>query len=120
MLDERVRAVLDRLEREDAAERKQGLPREQRARAVEPTTGRFLFALVAPQTGCEVLEIGGSRGYSAVWLAAAAPPFGGRRVPPQHHPPQNRGLRPDNAHPGPDEVAPALAGRCPANLRRAA
>src|SRR5690349_24660597 len=27
---------------------------------VEPTTGRFLFSLVAPQTDCEVLELGGS------------------------------------------------------------
>ena len=58
MLDDRVRAVLERLEREDAEERRQGLPPEQRSRAVAPTTGRFLFGLVAPQNGCEVLEIG--------------------------------------------------------------
>ena len=45
-----------------------------------PTTGRFLFALVAPQTGCEVLEVGGSRGYSTIWLASAARMLGGRVV----------------------------------------
>jgi predicted O-methyltransferase YrrM len=78
MLDERVRAVLARLEREDAGERKRGVPRERRARQVAPTTGRFLFALVAPQTACEVLEIGGSRGYSSIWLAAGARMLGGR------------------------------------------
>jgi caffeoyl-CoA O-methyltransferase len=78
MLDERVRAVLARLEREDADERKRGVPRERRARQVAPTTGRFLFALVAPQTACEVLEIGGSRGYSSIWLAAGARMLGGR------------------------------------------
>jgi predicted O-methyltransferase YrrM len=78
MLDDRVRAVLARLEAEDARERAEGAPREVRSRAVEPTTGRFLFALVAPQTDCEVLEIGGSRGYSTIWLAAGARILGGR------------------------------------------
>jgi caffeoyl-CoA O-methyltransferase len=80
MLDDRVRAVLTRLEEEDADERARGLDRAVRARAVAPTTGRFLFALVAPQTACEVLEIGGSRGYSSIWLAAAARILGGRVV----------------------------------------
>jgi predicted O-methyltransferase YrrM len=77
MLDEQVRAVLERLEREDAEERERGLPSSERSRQVVPTTGRFLFALVAPQTDCEVLELGGSRGYSAIWLAAAARILGG-------------------------------------------
>lgn len=78
MLDDRVRAVLARLEQEDAAERAEGLPVAERSRAVEPTTGRFLFALVAPQTDCEVLELGGSRGYSTIWLAAGVRHLGGR------------------------------------------
>ena len=78
MLDDRVRAVLARLEEEDAAERAAGLPASERSRQVASTTGRFLFSLVAPQTGCEVLEIGGSRGYSTVWLAAGFRHLGGR------------------------------------------
>jgi len=78
MLDERVRAVLARLEREDADERERGLPAEERARQVARTTGQFLFALVAPQADCEVLEVGGSRGYSTVWLAAGVSHLGGR------------------------------------------
>jgi predicted O-methyltransferase YrrM len=86
MLDDRVRAVLDRLEREDASERKRGLPPEQRSRQVEPTTGRFLFSLVAPQTDCEVLELGGSRGYSSIWLAAGARNLGGRVLSLEHDP----------------------------------
>jgi predicted O-methyltransferase YrrM len=65
-----VRSVLERLELEDADERARGVAREQRSRAVTQTTGRFLFSLVAPQTECEVLELGGSRGYSSIWLAA--------------------------------------------------
>jgi len=78
VLDDRVRTVLARLEEEDAAEREQGLPAAERSRQVARTTGQFLFALVAPQTDCEVLEIGGSRGYSTIWLAAGARHLGGR------------------------------------------
>ena len=78
MLDGRVRAVLERLEEEDADERERGLPPAERARQVARTTGQFLFSLVAPQTDCEVLEIGGSRGYSSIWLGAGVRYFGGR------------------------------------------
>ena len=62
MLDERVRAVLARLEAEDARN--------------APAAGRFLFAYVTPQTACEVLETGD--GYLALWLAAGVRLFGGR------------------------------------------
>jgi predicted O-methyltransferase YrrM len=86
VLDDRVRAVLARLEEEDAAERAAGLPAAERSRAVEPTTGRLLFSLVAPQTDCEVLEIGGSRGYSTVWLAAGVRNLGGRVLSVEHDP----------------------------------
>jgi caffeoyl-CoA O-methyltransferase len=78
VLDDPVRRVLDRLEAEDAAERAAGVAREQRARQVARTTGQFLFAYVAPQTDCEVLELGGSRGYSTIWLAAGVRYLGGR------------------------------------------
>jgi predicted O-methyltransferase YrrM len=78
VLDDRVRAVLARLEAEDADERARGVPRDQRARQVARTTGQFLFAFVSPQTDCEVLEIGGSRGYSSIWLAAGVRYLGGR------------------------------------------
>src|SRR5437868_15403819 len=86
VLDERVRTVLERLEHEDAEERAAGLPREQRSRQVARTTGQFLFSFVAPQTDCEVLELGGSRGYSTIWLAAGVPHLGGRALSPQHDP----------------------------------
>jgi predicted O-methyltransferase YrrM len=69
MLDNRVRAVLERLEAEEP--RPPGVD-------VAPTTGRFLFSVCAPQADCEVLEIGGGRGYSTIWLAAAVRLFGGR------------------------------------------
>jgi predicted O-methyltransferase YrrM len=78
VLDDRVRSVLRRLEEQDAQEREQGVARELRARQVARTTGQFLFAFVAPQTDCEVLELGGSRGYSTIWLAAGVRNLGGR------------------------------------------
>jgi predicted O-methyltransferase YrrM len=86
MLDERVRTVLKRLEDEDAREREAGLPPAERSRAVAPSTGKFLFALVAPQTDCEVLELGGSRGYSTIWLAAGVRYLGGRVLSLEHDP----------------------------------
>lgn len=69
MLDDRVRAVLERLEAEEPCP--PGVP-------VAPATGRFLFSVVAPQWDCEVLEIGAGRGYSTVWLAAGVRSLGGR------------------------------------------
>jgi predicted O-methyltransferase YrrM len=72
VIDERVSAVLERLEREDADERERGVPPAERARQVARTTGQFLFSLVAPHDYGTVLEIGGSRGYSTIWLAAGA------------------------------------------------
>jgi predicted O-methyltransferase YrrM len=86
VLDDRVRAVLERLEREDEDERARGLPSAERARAVAPTTGRFLFSIVAPQTDCEVLELGGSRGYSTIWFAAGVRYLGGRVLSIEHDP----------------------------------
>ena len=80
MLDERVLTVLARLEAEDRVERDAGLRPDQRSRQVEPTTGRFLFALAAAQPGINALELGGSRGYSAIWLAAGARLEAGRVV----------------------------------------
>src|SRR5436190_24055438 len=71
---------MQRLEEEDRVEREQDVARELRARAVTPTTGRFLFGLVAHHPGCDVLEIGGSRGYSTLWLGAGVRYLGGRGV----------------------------------------
>jgi predicted O-methyltransferase YrrM len=86
VLDGRVRAVLERLEREDADERARGIPPGERSRQVTRATGQFLFALVAPQWDCEVLEIGGSRGYSTIWLGAGVRYLGGRVLSLEHDP----------------------------------
>jgi caffeoyl-CoA O-methyltransferase len=110
MLDERVRAVLARLEREDAEERERGVPAAQRSRQVTPATGRFLFALVAPQTDCEVLEIGGSRGYSTIWLAAGVRTLGGHVLSLEHDPPKIAAWRTNVAEAGVADWAELVEG----------
>ena len=119
MLDDRVRAVLSRLEAEDAAERTAGLPSERRSRQIEPTTGRFLFALAAAQAGIEVLEIGGSRGYSSIWLAAGARLLGGRLVSLEHDPEKCKAWRRNVAEARVEEWVELVEGDAFATLREA-
>jgi predicted O-methyltransferase YrrM len=80
MLDDRVLSVLARLEAEDSRESSSDIPPEQRSLACGPDSGRVLFALAAMCRGCRVLEIGASRGYSSIWLAAGARISGGSVV----------------------------------------
>ena len=110
MLDERVRAVLERLEAEDARERDSGVSLAERSLAVWPEAGSLLFALVAPNAGCEVLEVGGSRGYSTIWLAAAARILGGRVVSLEHDPRKIEAWRRNIADAGLEEWAELVEG----------
>jgi predicted O-methyltransferase YrrM len=110
MLDDRVRAVLARLEEQDRAEREAGVARELRARQVARSTGQFLFALTAPQTDCEVLEIGGSRGYSTIWLAAGARYLGGRVLSLEHDPAKCEAWRANVAEAGLEDWAELIEG----------
>ena len=116
MLDDKVRAVLARLEAEDAKEREEGVPREQRARQVARSTGQFLFALVAPQVDCEVLEIGGSRGYSSIWLGAGVRHFGGRVLSLEADPAKIDAWQANIAEAGLDETVELVPGDAFANL----
>ncbi|HEY6112750.1 MAG TPA: class I SAM-dependent methyltransferase, partial [Gaiellaceae bacterium] len=116
MLDERVQSVLARLEEEDAAERDAGLPAMQRSRQVGPATGRFLFTLAASQAGVEVLEIGGSRGYSSIWLAAGARILGGRLVSLELDPSKCETWRKNVLDAGLDEWAELVEGDAQATL----
>ena len=117
MLVERVLGVLARLEAEDAAEREAGEPAAQRSRQVAPTTGRFLFALAASQAGIEVLEIGGSRGYSTIWLAAGARLLGGQVTSLELDPVKCAAWRTSVADAGLDEWAELVEGDAHETLR---
>jgi caffeoyl-CoA O-methyltransferase len=110
MLDDRVRAVLARLEEEESREREAGVPPRERSLAVGPESGRLLCALVAPNAGCEVLEIGGSRGYSTIWLAAAARILGGRVVSLEQDPSKIEAWRGNIADAGLEEWAEVIEG----------
>jgi predicted O-methyltransferase YrrM len=110
VLDDRVRAVLARLEAEDAKEREEGVARELRARQVARSTGQFLFSLVAPQWDCEVLEIGGSRGYSSIWLGAGVRYFGGRVLSLEADPAKVEAWRANVAEAGLEETVDLIAG----------
>ena len=118
MLDDRVRAVLERLEREDAEEHARGLPASERARQVARTTGQFLFSLVAPQTDCEVLEIGGSRGYSTIWFAAGVRYLGGRVLSLESDPCKVDAWRRNIAEAGVEEWADLVEGDAHETLPR--
>jgi predicted O-methyltransferase YrrM len=109
--------VLARLEDEDRAEREAGLPAAQRSRQIPPTTGRFLFALAAAQAGIEILEVGGSRGYSSIWLAAGARVLGGRVVSLEHEPEKCAAWRANVAEAGLDEWADLVEADARATLR---
>ena len=117
MLDDRVRSVLARMEAEDAADRDADVPISQRSLAVGPDSGRLLFALVAPNAGCEVLEIGSSHGYSTIWLAAAARILGGRVVTLEQEPGKIEVWRRNIADAGLEEWAGLVAGDAKETLR---
>jgi predicted O-methyltransferase YrrM len=117
VLDDRARAVLARLEDQDRLEREAGLPAEERSRQVPPSTGRFLFALAAAQAGIEILEVGASRGYSAIWLAAGARMLGGRVVSLEHDPVRCEAWRANVAQAGLEEVAELVEGDAFETLR---
>jgi predicted O-methyltransferase YrrM len=116
VLDDRVRSVLRRLEEQDAQEREQGVAAELRARQVARTTGQFLFAFVAPQTDCEVLELGGSRGYSTIWLAAGVRNLGGRVLSIEQDPVKCQAWRENIAAAGLEDWADLIEGDAFAEL----
>ena len=117
MLDERVRSVLRRLEDEDERERAQGLPSSVRSRAVAKSTGVFLYSLCAVQTDCEVLEIGGSRGYSTIWLGAAVRILGGHVTTLEHDPKKIEALQANVDDAGLTEWVDLRAGDAKQTLR---
>jgi caffeoyl-CoA O-methyltransferase len=110
VLDDQVLAVLERLELEDASERERGVPAAERSRQVARMTGQFLFSLAAPMNDCGVLELGGSRGYSTIWLAAGVRYFSGRVVSIEHDPAKAEAWRRNIADAGLDEWAELVEG----------
>ncbi len=68
-------SILDRmkaLESRDAREREDGTSKLNRLRQIPPETGLVLAALAATAPAGQMLEIGTSAGYSAMWLSFAS------------------------------------------------
>ena len=116
MLDARVTEVLAQLELEDAGERAASLPSAQRSRQIERTTGQFLFSLVVSGPSNAILEIGGSRGYSTIWLATAARILGGRVVSLESDPAKCEAWRRNIAAAGLEDWAELVEGDAHATL----
>ena len=66
-----------------------------------------------------MLEIGGSRGYSSIWLAAGARVLGGRLVSLEHDPEKCAAWRRNIAEAGLEEWAELVEGDAFATLRQA-
>jgi predicted O-methyltransferase YrrM len=77
---DKILEVMREMEMQDAREREQGLPSVQRMRAIKPEVGQFLYMLIRAMNAKQVVEVGTSRGYSSLWLGAAAQETGGRVV----------------------------------------
>ncbi len=77
-IPEAARVTLERLYREDAAQRAAGLPSSQRTRNIDRNSGRFISMLARTMNAQAILEMGSSNGVSTIWFALAAAETGGR------------------------------------------
>lgn len=66
------KAIIDRLQAEDHAQREADLPVEARTRNVTQETGAFLWQAIVAHRPKAILEIGSSNGLSTMILASAA------------------------------------------------
>jgi predicted O-methyltransferase YrrM len=115
LLDDRVRSVLHRLEDETEGD-DPSAPTDERSLQVPPTSGALLFALASGRPGCEVLEIGGSRGYSTIWLGAAVRTHGGHVTSLEASPPKLEASARNIADAGLDEWIDVIPGDAFASL----
>jgi predicted O-methyltransferase YrrM len=89
-----IQRTLDDLERQRRAEPDQGRGgRNERMFAVGPDTARFLNTLIHATRAERVLEIGGSMGYSTIWMAEAVQANSGRLMTLEYVPEKAAQLR---------------------------
>lgn len=110
MLDARVKSVLARMEAEDEADVGAGVPSRERSLPVGPEAGRILYALAASTRRCRALEVGASRGYSTLWIAAGARVRGGSVVSLELEPAKIAAWRTNIADAGLADVATLVEG----------
>ncbi len=79
-ISEAVKKRMIYLEELDTQDRLDGTPRMMRLRQIPPETGRFISILAATSPKGEMLEIGTSAGYSALWISLACRLLGRRLI----------------------------------------
>ena len=85
--EEKVWSVLHRLEAEDAEDRRtRNRPSGEAMLTLHPDTARLIHIMVQSTDAKRLVEIGGSHGYSTVWLTHAARITGGRFTSLEIHP----------------------------------
>jgi predicted O-methyltransferase YrrM len=117
VLDDRIKAVLARLEREEVAAAKAGSPLVERSLAVGADAGALLFALAAAIPACRALEVGSSLGYSTLWIGAGARLRNGRVTSLELEPQKAARWRENIHEAGLDDVAEVIVGDASASLR---
>jgi caffeoyl-CoA O-methyltransferase len=70
-IEELIKIRMQYLEGLDQKDRIDGTPRMERLRQIPSETGKFISILAASAPDGELLEIGTSAGYSALWIALA-------------------------------------------------
>lgn len=79
-IPDRAKSTLERLYREDAAQRAAALPPSLRTRNIDRESGRFISMLARAMNARAILEIGSSNGVSTIWFALAAAETGGKVI----------------------------------------
>lgn len=79
-MDQAVFNVLTQLEMQDEKERMQGLPGSRRIQALHFDAAKLLYITAMGAKAKNIVEVGTNRGYSTIWLAAAAKALGGKVV----------------------------------------
>jgi predicted O-methyltransferase YrrM len=110
MLDTNARAVLTRLEEEDARERRDSIDRSRRLRQITPEVGSFLHTLALATRPDRILEIGTSGGYSTIWLATAARALGATVTTVEIDPAKIRRAAPNIAEAGVSDTVTVVEG----------
>lgn len=117
MLDDRVKDVLARLDREEEAADQSGRPLVERSLPVGADAGALLFAFAAAIPGCRALEVGSSFGYSTLWIGAGARLRGGHVTSLELEPQKAARWRDNMRDAGLDAVAEVIVGDASASLQ---
>src|SRR5579863_7393322 len=108
--DANVLEVMHELEERDERDRDDGTPHLERLRQITPDTGRFIALWAASAPAGEMVEIGTSAGYSALWLAQACRLRGSRLTTFEILPEKARLARETFARTGVDDVVRLVEG----------